>query len=330
VIEYDIDGTRQKFQIYSLEYGANHQILAKTWQYNASIYDFQETSDATYTATATATLGTPIVLDRPVTGSVVVRSGGTVYEEGTDYLVSGNQILPIVGGSIANGTNLNISYEAPIEPRPSQLPIVSPTTLRILDIPPAYDDDFDGGGGLYAFADGGENWRNAALFLSRDGGTTYDSVTSFIDRSIFGTCETTFDGTSVDVRVPFHAELESISEALFDLGENRAIVGEEILDFRNASLQGSVGSDRIFRLSSPFRRGISGTPTTHAAGESFYLLSGYLLKLPGTEADIGKTLYFKAVSPGQTLADVSPVIITVVGRSFKARGNQYETIRFYL
>lgn len=204
----------------------------------------------------------------------------------------------------------------PAPPPPTNTPLrpVSPTTLRVLDIPLAYPTDTPG---IYAFADGDENWRNATLYISKDSGVTYDFAGNFVTRSVFGTCQTTFNGTSVDVRVPFHASLASISEALFLEGRNRALIGSEIVDFRNATLTGNVGTDKIYQLTAPFTRGISGTPQTHGANETFYLLSGYKLNLPAQRSDIGKTFYFKAVSPGQTLADVSPVTLLFAGKAFQ-------------
>jgi hypothetical protein len=171
--------------------------------------------------------------------------------------------------------------------------------------------------GLYAFADGDANWRNANLYISTDLGVTYNFVDTFVTRSILGTCQTIFNGTTVSVRVPFHASLASISEALFLEGRNRSLIGAEIVDFQNATLTGNQGTDKIFELSAPFTRGINNTPQTHAANETFYLLSGYKLNLPAQRSDIGKTFYFKAVSPGQTLADVAPVILVFQGKAFQ-------------
>jgi len=202
----------------------------------------------------------------------------------------------------------------PTPPRNTPLPIVSPTTLRVLDIPLAYPTDTPG---IYAFADGNSDWRNATLYVSRDLGITYEFAGTFITRSIFGTCQTIFNGTSVDIRLPFHASLASLSTALFLEGKNRALIGSEILDFQNATLTGNQGSDRIYQLTAPFTRGLSGTPQTHAANEAFYLLSGYKLNLPAQRSDIGKSFYFKAVSPGQTLADVAPVILIFQGKAFQ-------------
>ncbi|MBD2118230.1 IPT/TIG domain-containing protein [Microcystis wesenbergii FACHB-1339] len=47
------------------------------------------------------------------------------------------------------------------------------------------------------------------------------------------------------------------------------------------------------------------------------MLSGYKLNLPAQRSDIGKTFYFKAVSPGQTLADVAPVTLLFQGKAFQ-------------
>ena len=202
----------------------------------------------------------------------------------------------------------------PTPPRDTTLPIVSPTTLRVLDIPLAYPTDTPG---IYAFADGDANWRNATLYVSLDLGVTYEFAGTFITRSTFGTAQTIFNGTAVDIRVPFHASLASLSTALFLEGKNRALLGNEILDFQNATLTGNIGSDRIYQLTAPFTRGISGTPQAHAANENFYLLSGYKLNLPAQRSDIGKTFYFKAVSPGQTLSDVTPVTLLFQGKAFQ-------------
>jgi hypothetical protein len=161
------------------------------------------------------------------------------------------------------------------------------------------------------------------LYISTDLGVTYSFVDTFLTRSIFGTCQTIFNGTSVDVRVSSQASLASISEALFLEGRNRSLIGSEIVDFQNATLTGNVGTDKIYQLTAPFARGIRGTPQSHAANENFYLLSGYKLNLPAQRSDIGKTFYFKAVSPGQTLADVAPVTLLFQGKAFQVAINDF-------
>jgi len=192
--------------------------------------------------------------------------------------------------------------------------------LRVLDIPLAYPTDTPG---LYAFADGDANWKNANLYISTDLGVTYSFVDTFVTRSLFGISQTIFNGTSVDVRVSSQASLASISEALFLEGRNRSLIGSEIVDFQNATLTGNVGTDKIYQLTAPFTRGIRSTPQTHVANENFYFLSGYKLNLPAQRSDIGKTFYFKAVSPGQTLSDVTPVILLFQGKAFQVAINDF-------
>ena len=225
----------------------------------------------------------------------------------------------IYGWTETNSAPNDPDYSSPsplssTPPRDTSLSIVSPTTLRVLDIPLAYPTDTPG---IYAFADGNSDWRNATLYVSRDLGVTYEFAGTFITRSIFGTAQTIFNGISVDIRLPFHASLASLSSALFLEGKNRALLGSEILDFQNATLTGNIGNDRIYQLTAPFTRGLSGTPQAHAANENFYFLSGYKLNLPAQRSDIGKTFYFKAVSPGQTLADVAPVTLLFQGKAFQ-------------
>jgi len=208
----------------------------------------------------------------------------------------------------------------PPPPTNTPLPTVSPTILRVLDIPLAYPTDTPG---LYAFADGDANWKNANLYISTDLGVTYSFVDTFVTRSLFGISQTIFNGTSVDVRVSSQASLASISEALFLEGRNRSLIGSEIVDFQNATLTGNVGTDKIYQLTAPFTRGIRSTPQTHVANENFYFLSGYKLNLPAQRSDIGKTFYFKAVSPGQTLSDVTPVILLFQGKAFQVAINDF-------
>lgn len=206
-------------------------------------------------------------------------------------------------------------------PTDTQLPSISDTDLRVLDIPRAFDDDPIG---IYAFADGDANWRNATLYVSRNNGTSYDYAGFFATRSTFGTATTVLNNasTSVTVSVPSHVELETVSLTDVNNGKNRCLIGAEILSFQTATLIGTVGPNRIYELTD-LGRGLRGTynqVNNHTSNEGFYLLSDYCLKLPGLDSDIGKTLYFKATTEGQTLNDVLPVTLTITGNALTATG----------
>jgi hypothetical protein len=322
VIEVEIDGKLQKNQIQSLELGANNQIIARCWKYRAEIFGFNSTVSNFQTGTATATQGTPIT----TTGTVTqVRSGGTVYQLGTDYTVGSGTITPVVGGGIATGTSLEIISGTTQTPAANSLPDPVPTTLEVLDIHQVYDTDPRG---LYLFGTGGNGWDGATIYVSRNGGTDYELAGELITRSVFGSVDTVLgtgtlgvldETNTVEVTTTPYAELESVALEDLDLGKNRALIGDEIIAFQTATLLGTDGSgNRQYELSN-LQRGLRGTYAaiaTHGGGEDFYLLSGYKLILSGQESEIGSTYLFKALSTRQTLADVSPISITIEGNAF--------------
>lgn len=244
-----------------------------------------------------------------------VRSGSTTYTPGTDYSydLNAGTLTRDSGGSIPDGAELTICYRLNETSPPSQ-PITTggDTTLRVLDINLIADNDTDRS--LYLFADGGPHWRNAAVYVSRDGGASYDFAKNLATRSTFGTCNTVLSAGSTTLQVKIRSgELESVSLAALESGENTALVGNEIIRFQDAVLI----APNTYQLSN-LQRGRRGTEwaiATHAAGEDFYLLSDYKERVEGQIADIGRTLHFKAITSGQTLQSVSPVVIVPEGNS---------------
>lgn len=204
-------------------------------------------------------------------------------------------------------------------PPPAQDWTPSDTTLRVLELPKVFDSDPDC---LYIFADGDTDWRNASLYVSRNGGASYEFASGIVTRSLFGdVLNTLANGTTPDtvnqinLQIPFHGVLDTVLDADLDAGKNTVLVGDEILQFKTSALTGTSGTDRLYTLSN-LRRALRGTVgNTHTSGEDFYDLSGYLTRFPIYPADIGKTLYFKAITAGQVLDDVLPVTITVTGQA---------------
>jgi hypothetical protein len=328
VVEIEINQVRKMIQIKELGITTSNLVTIKSWQYQAQIFGFDYTSPSENIFTGTATKGSPISLGT-IYGVTTVTSGQTTYTQGVDYSVNltNGTITPLNGGSISNGTVVTITTSGPAIPKSTPLPTPSNTTLRVLDIPTAYDTDNKG---LYVFGDGDSSWRNAAVYVSRNNQATFEFAGSLITRSVFGTCQTVLGGhtplsstdttNTLDITIPSHAELATISQTDFELGVNRALVGNEILDFKTATLLGVTGQGgRNYRLSGLTRglRGTYGRVNNHGGNETFYLLSGYRLILTGSQSDIGKTLYFKAVSAGQTLQDVSPVSLLIQGNAFE-------------
>lgn len=161
------------------------------------------------------------------------------------------------------------------------IPHVVPTTLHLLDLPILRAEDDDAG--FYVAAGGPSGWRAAAVLRSGDG-VTYEEIAYLDAPAVLGTCQTTlpsgpwtyFDAAStLDVLLlnP-EQELNAVSEAEVLAGGNVALVGEEIIGFRDAVLI-APGTYRLSGL----LRGRLGTDNriaTHGAGERFVLLSGAL------------------------------------------------------
>jgi hypothetical protein len=187
------------------------------------------------------------------------------------------------------------------------------TELKVLDIPLIKDDEIDYT--LYLPAGGGVNWNGASIYISTDN-SRYIFATNISTYSIFGNTTTTLaNGGNVTVQLN-KAELESISESDINLGFNLAVIGNEIIQFKTAQL-----IDINTYLLSNLTRGLRGTEgeiSNHAVGDRFILLTGenaVIAKITGSASDIGQVRYFKAVSSGQALSQVTPVQLTIQGSS---------------
>lgn len=318
-------GSQNVVQISKLNIGANLLLEIEALAYSESIYSHLATVEAAHYETIDNHIGNNVyqLARRNISAIASVKNGNTTYTPGEDYtydLVAGT-VTRVTTGSIPDGAALDIGYtEDEVSPPPTDVTAGGDTTLRVLDIPLISDSDTDNG--LYLAADGGENWHDATVYVSRNGGNSYELAKSLITKSTFGTCNTVLgdctsgvDNTntlSVTIR---SGELESVSLDDLNNGENIALVGNEIIRFQTATLTGT----NTYTLSTLYRgqRGTEWAIATHVAGESFYLLSDYLERLEGTPGDIGKELLFKAITDGQSTDDVSPVTVTVVGNSLK-------------
>jgi hypothetical protein len=122
-------------------------------------------------------------------------------------------------------------------------------------------------------------------------------------------------GTTGGVTVSVNqSEVESITDNDLAIGFNLAVIGNEIIQFKTAELIDT----NTYLLSNLIRglRGTEGFLTSHAVGDRFVLLTGenaVIAKITGSAADIGQVRYFKAVSSGQTLDQVTPISLTIQG-----------------
>ena len=254
-----------------------------------------------------------VILEVSGTPTAVASDTGTIYTEGTDYTVSpqGN-IQVLETGNIPAGSSIVVTTAAPPEPEETTLgSIVSAgdTELKVLDIPLIKNSDADYT--LYLAASGGENWTGCSVYFSTDN-ARYLYVDDIQTHSIFGNCVSDWDGNTIDVTVN-RPELESITDSDLSLGFNLVLMGDKICQFKTAEAI-ALNTYRLSRIT----LGLRGTQTQAdpASGDRFVLLTGETAQLThviGEANDIGEVRYFKAVSSGQTLSEVTPVQITVQG-----------------
>lgn len=188
--------------------------------------------------------------------------------------------------------------------------VYGPTQLRILDIPPLRDDDYDTYG-IYAAASGYlPDWNGGAVFKSSDG-TNYEYVMTLNNASVIGQSSTAlgdfyggnvFDELNI-VRVSVNGTLESKTRAEVLNGANVAMLGDEMIQFRTATLVSSGVYDLTGLLRG--RMGTDWAMSTHETYDSFVLLSDSTTRFVDlATVDYNNLRTWGAVSVGDTLEDI--------------------------
>lgn len=252
----------------------------------------------------------------PVSGAVTAISrisDGYIYQDDIDYVVNPDGSVTILsGGGILEGTQIAIataSFPYQSDVGQGQLIPYSSTNLLVLDIPLIQDDDEDYT--LYLAASGQGRWNGCAVYTSIDN-VRYFPLTTITVPSIIGTCTEQLNNQAIKVEVVDN-ELESVSIDDLKLGMNRALFGNQIRQFKSAEL---IDND-LYQLSDVYgpQRGTKSQPNP-VVGDRFVLLRGdnaNITKVKYLPEDMGQVRYFKAVSSGQTLDDVTPVSLTLRG-----------------
>ena len=178
------------------------------------------------------------------------------------------------------------------------------TLLRFLDLP-ALDSNDQTPRLHVAYGYPEETgWPGATLHRSTDGGDTYDLVHIGTVEAIGGTALTALSDapgyltdtmSTVEVQLSFGALLP-VTLAAFQGGANLAMLGSELIQFRDADLIAPA----TYRLSHLWRgrRGTAWATGTHAIGETFTWIDPavYRLELPLSERYVARP--WKAVTRG--------------------------------
>jgi hypothetical protein len=173
----------------------------------------------------------------------------------------------------------------------------------------------------------GETQSGVRLYRSTDGGATYALLDGITEPSIIGTCASVLgdytggnivdEANYVDVDLAYGEPASTTNDGLLE-GDNFALVGDELIQFRTVTDQG--GTRR--RLSGLLRgrRGTQEYNSTHDEHERFLLLDeSAMIKIPMSVTDIGTTALYKAQAIGSRtpLADIEAQSLTFEGNSLK-------------
>jgi hypothetical protein len=173
----------------------------------------------------------------------------------------------------------------------------------------------------------GQNWNGAAIYRSDDGGeaggNTFQVLAGLDGAATFGVIITnlpegpfeTWDRANEVEVILTSGSLASVSELAVLNGANAALIGNELIQFENAQLIG----ENTYKLTK-LLRGRQGTEWaigTHAAGERFIVLTPALYTTAIANNLIGRQLFYKAVSVGNSLGNTDELAFTYTGRNLK-------------
>lgn len=194
------------------------------------------------------------------------------------------------------------------------------TYVAYRDIPMLRNADNDAG--LYFAAAGYKaSWTGAQIFKSVDGGTTYSPITAIFASGTAGSAidalpdavSTLWDRTNTLTISLVTGSLSSATEDNVIKGTNYLLVGSEIIQFANATLNGdgTYTVDTLIRG----RRGTEWATTEHEVGEGVILLTESTIRR--FEATLNTAVKYKAVTLGQYVENAVAETVTNTGISLK-------------
>lgn len=228
--------------------------------------------------------------------------------------------------AVAQDASVYNFYNEPglIAPQTSVVSDPGDTVLVILDLP-AMPGSTSGQGAIYYAACGKEHlWNGAVIFRSSDAGSNFSQVVTIGSAAIIGialdvlgagTCDIFDYENFVTISLYGSSTLESLSELAVLNGANMAKIGNEIIQFKTATLiaEGKYILSGLLRG----RLNTEAEISTHRLGEEFILLDNNLVKETASNSVIGLSCLYKAVSVGQNIADILPESFTYNANSMK-------------
>jgi len=210
-----------------------------------------------------------------------------------------------------------------------QIVVAPPSYIEHLDIPILRDVD-DGFGRYVALSGKGAGWRGAAVYEGAAADTADQRVVSVTQRATIGVATTVLGAWSanlpdeintVTVALDYGGPLTSATrEQVMDQGWNACLLGDELLQFREAS---ALGGD-LWRLSGLLRgrRGTEWARSTHLVGERFVLIYAEgaapgIARVAGESSSLNVERYARAVTFGRRLDSAVAGAFTDTGVGLK-------------
>jgi hypothetical protein len=199
-----------------------------------------------------------------------------------------------------------------------------PTQFKLLDIPPLRDADYANYGMYWAGAGMLDDWPGGALLKSSDNGDAWTLESNSMNAATLGYASTElgdFAGGNIfdelnTVRVAVNGTLSSATRAQVLNGANIMLIGDEIIQFRTATLITTGVYDLTGLLRG--RLGTEWSMGAHAEDEDVALLDSSTVRYFGMDTGDYNTLrLYGAVTQGDTIEDVSSEYFTYAGHNVK-------------
>lgn len=210
------------------------------------------------------------------------------------------------GGTAVYGTKANgLSLPPPTSTAPG---VIGETRLELLNLPPMKDQDDELG--IYVAMGGTTSaWYGAELLISTDDGANYIGALQNEVPATMGDTETDLLAevsaeypSSQSIVVKTNYPLESVPYETLLNNYNRAVIGDEVIQFQTAE---NLGDNR-FRLSGLIRGRYDTDTEFWPAGTRFVLIDTALMFLQAQQWMLGKEILFKPVSFGTLEDDAVP------------------------
>lgn len=230
---------------------------------------------------------------------------------------------PIVDSSVYTQTSVGATMITPS----NSITLTPESVVAFADVPLLRDVDDTPGFYFGACGETFAGWRGQQLYIATDG-VTYSPLSNAltISPAVIGRATTALgtaatlgqvdESRTVTVRLEDSLTLSSVTLDQLLSGSNAAMLGDEIIQFRTATL---VGTD-TYTLSGLLRGrlGSEAFSTTHAIGDEFLLLDPTLIRTVNHPWSYNDVEYlYKAVTFGRTLTQTSEEEFTNTSRRMK-------------